>query len=90
MYYGLIEGNKIPTERLEWVKSQYNGVYVHCAEHEGEGIILYGKIYHVDGRPEIDKPTIILTWEDDIGKLMEENQFLKECIMELSEQIYGG
>ena len=31
-----------------------------------------------------------LTLEDKIASLQDENQFLKDCILELSEIVYGG
>ena len=31
-----------------------------------------------------------LTLEDKVANLQEENQFLKDCILEMSEIVYGG
>lgn len=90
MYYGIIDGKTIPAERLQWVKLQPNGVYVNCSESEGQGIVLEGAIYHVNGRASIDKPSIDLVWQDDIATLKSENELLKECILEISEELYGG
>lgn len=76
MYYALINGESILAERMRWVKLQSNGVYVHCPEAEGQGIVLNNEIYHVSGRAEIDKPTVDLIWQDDVTALKEENLFL--------------
>lgn len=89
MYYALKNGSTIPAEKLRWVKKQDNGVFVNCAEAEGQGIILDGEIYHVSGRAEIDKPTVDLVWEDDVTSLKEENELLKGCVMELADILFG-
>lgn len=70
MYYTTIDKKSIPIEQLEWVKSQPNGVYVNCPEWEGEGIIIEGEIYHVTGKPVMDKPSIDLIWKDDVSNLI--------------------
>jgi len=72
MYYAINEGKKIPVgDRPCWVKMQTNGIMVLCHESEGQGIIIDGEVYHVDGRPELDKPTVDIIWEDDTKKLVE-------------------
>lgn len=89
MYYALKNGTTVPAEKLCWVKAQDNGVFVNCAESEGQGIILDGEIYHVSGRTEIDKPTVDLVWKDDVTSLKEENELLKGCVMELADILFG-
>lgn len=89
MYYALKNGTTVPAEKLRWVKKQDNGVFINCAESEGQGIILDGEIYHVSGRTEIDKPTVDLVWEDDVTSLKEENELLKGCVMELADILFG-
>ena len=89
MYYALSNGTAIPAEKLCWVKKQDNGIFVSCAETEGQGIVLSGEIYHVSGRVEIGKPTVDLIWEDDVTSLKEENELLKGCVMELADILFG-
>lgn len=89
MYYALSNGQARPAEKLRWVKAQENGIYVNCTESEGQGIILDGEIFHVNGRAPIDKPSVDLVWEDDVTTLKEENALLKGCIMELAEMLFG-
>lgn len=36
-------------ESLLWVRLDAPGLYVVCTEAEGEGVIVYGEIYHVRG-----------------------------------------
>jgi len=88
MHYAIVDGKKLSTERLRWVKKQDNGVFIHCDEKEGQGVVLDGEIYHVNRRPAIDKPTIDLFWEDDVTTLKEENDLLKGCVMELAEILF--
>ena len=102
MYHALIEDKLVPVEKLHWVKLQDNGVYVNCTEAEGQGIIIDGEIYHVDGREQIDKPTVDLVWQDDVTALEEENallkaqvsalsgrgEFIEEVIAEMAMQVY--
>lgn len=89
MYYALFDDRMIPAEKLRWVRAQDNGIFVNCAESEGQGIILDGEIYHVSGREEIGKPTVDLVWEDDVTSLKEENELLKGCVMELADILFG-
>ncbi len=70
MYHTWIDGKEKMAQRLQWVKLQDNGVFVCCDESEGQGVILDGEIYHVDGRPQIDRPTVMLIWQEDTKKLM--------------------
>ena len=35
---------------------------------------------------QVQEPTL----EDKVASLQEENQFLKDCILEMSEIVYGG
>jgi ligand-binding sensor protein len=97
MYYALYEGKMILTERLRWVKLQTNGIYINCAESEGQGIVLGGEIYHVAGREEIDKPTVDLIWQNDVTLLkefaeaQEADQTATElALAELAELVIGG
>lgn len=69
MYHTWIDGKEHVAERLQWVRLQDNGVYVSCSEEEGEGVVLDGEIYHVDGRKNIDRPTVTLVWQEDASKI---------------------
>ncbi len=71
MYHTWIDGKEKTAQQLQWVKLQDNGVFVSCSEREGQGVILDGEIYHVDGRPQIDRPTVTLIWQEDTKKLMD-------------------
>lgn len=90
MYHAIIDGKDISSERLHWVKSQPNGVYITSSDEDGQGVVLDGEIYHVNGRSKIDKPTIDIFWQDDLTILSKENELLKECILEISQELYGG
>lgn len=85
MYYALKDGQESPVERLRWVKLQANGVFITCAEDEGQGIIVNGEIYHVYGRPTIDKPTVTLIWHDDVTALKEDNFSTMTALTEVFE-----
>ena len=39
-----------------------------------------------ENQNQIQEPTL----EDKVASLQEENQFLKDCILEMSEIVYGG
>jgi len=66
MYHVTIDGKDTVSERLQWVKSQTNGVYILCSEAEGQGLVIDGEIYHVSGRTSIDMPTVELpVWKED-------------------------
>ena len=71
MYHTWIDGKEKTAQQLQWVKLQDNGVFVCCSESEGQGVILDGEIYHVDGRTKIDRPTVTLIWQEDTKQLME-------------------
>jgi len=66
MYFAINkEGRRPVGSRLQWVRLQENGIFVHCEESEGHGVLIDGEIFHVQGRQKIDRPTIHLTWRDD-------------------------
>ena len=69
MYHTWINGKEFTTEQLQWVKQQSNGIYVSCSEKEGQGVILEGEIYHVNGRKKLDRPTVTLLWQEDTKKV---------------------
>lgn len=71
MYYAINGDTRLAAEQLKWVKRQENGIFVLCEEAEGTGVIFGGEIYHVSGRPDIDKPTVDIVWEDDTKKLLD-------------------
>ena len=72
MYYAIINGKKIPAgERLNWVKRQRNGVMVLCGEADGQGIVIDGETYHINGREAFDRPTADLVWEEETKRLVE-------------------
>lgn len=70
MYHTWIDGKERIAEQLQWVKLQDNGIYVGCGESEGQGVVLDGEIYHVDGRKPIDRPTVTLLWQEDAPKVL--------------------
>ena len=92
MFYAICDGVKFPAgTRPNWVKLQSNGVFVHCGENEGDGVIIEGEIYHVNGRKDIDKPTVELVWEEETLKLIEQltnaqlalvEQYERNCTLE--------
>lgn len=68
MYHTWIDGKELVAEKLQWVKLQENGIFVSCSESEGQGVVLDGDIYHVDGRKKMDRPTVTLIWQEDAVK----------------------
>jgi len=92
MFYAIGDGLKFPAGmRLNWVKLQSNGVFVHCGENEGQGVIIEGEIYHVSGREDIDKPTVDLVWEEETLRLIDQltnaqlalvEQYERNCALE--------
>ena len=82
MYHAQQDGKTLSTERLLWVRLQPNGVYILCDETEGQGVILDGEIYHVDGREKIDKPTIYLYWQDDVTAVSEATEGMEALVVD--------
>ena len=37
-----------------WVLKQANGSFCLCDESKAEGLVINGKVYHVEGLPEIE------------------------------------
>ena len=69
MYHTWIDGKEFTAEKLQWVKLQDNGVYVSCDEAEGQGVVLDGDIYHVEGREKLERPTVTLIWQEDAPRI---------------------
>ena len=59
-----------------------NGVYRDMTQEE---IKEFEKIQQ-ENQNQVQEPTL----EDKVASLQEENQFLKDCILEMSEIVYGG
>ena len=59
-----------------------NGVYRDMTQEE---IKEFEKIQQ-ENQNQVQEPTL----EDKVVSLQEENQFLKDCILEMSEIVYGG
>lgn len=69
MYHTWIDGKEFTAEKLQWVKLQDNGIYVSCDEAEGQGVVLGGEIYHVEGRKPLERPTVTLIWQEDAPRI---------------------
>ena len=59
-----------------------NGVYRDITQEE---IKEFEKMQQ-ENQNQVQEPTL----EDKVANLQEENQMLKECILEMSEIVYGG
>ena len=59
-----------------------NGIYRDMTQEE---IKEFEKVQQ-ENQNQAQKPTL----EDKVASLQEENQFLKDCILEMSEIVYGG
>ena len=59
-----------------------NGVYRDMTQEEIEE---FEKMQQ-ESQNQFQEPTL----EDKVASLQEENQFLKDCILEMSEIVYGG
>lgn len=58
-------------ERPSWVRMQSNGVMALCPEDEGQGIVIGGEVFHVEGRPALEAPTVHLFWQEDTKAMVE-------------------
>ena len=94
---------KVAEEGMNFtIHLQENGAYALCDKEEAQGISYEGVVYHVWGMPEIDREGVesVALVERDAGKsffdliqqnadLMAQNEMLTECILEMSEIVYG-
>ena len=59
-----------------------NGVYRDMTQEEIKEL----EKMQQESQNQVQEPTL----EDKVASLQEENQFLKDCILEMSEIVYGG
>lgn len=57
-----------------------NGIYRDATQEEIE------ELEKIQQESQVQEPTL----EEKVTELQEENQMLKECILEMSEIVYGG
>lgn len=90
------------TEQPQYIHLQENGAYALCDLEIAQGICYEGVVYHVWGMPEIDREGVesVALVERDAGKsffdliqqnaeLQAQNEMLTECLLEMSEIVYG-
>lgn len=59
-----------------------NGIYRDATQEEIEEL----EKMQQESQNQVQEPTL----EEKVTELQEENQMLKECILEMSEIVYGG
>lgn len=61
-----------------WVKKQDNGSYGLCSEHEAQGVVIEGTVYHVEGRDELDgTESVVVTEISEIAYQKEQEAIIQ-------------